>query len=262
MIEKYFKIYKSFIRTGLIADMEFRANFIMRFIGDLFWYTAQIVSFEVLYQHTSTIGSWTVEQTRVFLGMLFVVDALYMIIFHDNLDHMSEKVRKGELDLLLTKPVNSQFMVSLQKVLISQTTCLTVSLLWLWWALWQLPGLEPLRLFWLILMIPCGLISSYAVKFVISASAVIFTKSDNLQFIWYQIYKLGMRPDGIYYRWIRYLIMSLVPVAFIASVPSHLIFSAPDFGMVFWVVSWSLFLLWFSNRFWKFALQHYQSASS
>ena len=45
-----------------------------------------------------------------------VVDALYMILFHDNLDSFSQKTTKGELDLLLAKPVNSQFMMSCQKV--------------------------------------------------------------------------------------------------------------------------------------------------
>ena len=52
---------------------------------------------------------------RVFLGLLFVIDAIYMIIIHENLENMSEKVRKGDLDLLLAKPVNSQFMITLQK---------------------------------------------------------------------------------------------------------------------------------------------------
>jgi len=260
--QKYLRLYSGFMRTGLIADMEFRANFFLRFISDLLWYTAQIVTFEVIYQHTQTLGTWTIEQTRVFLGLLFIVDAFYMIFFHDNLDHLSEKVRRGELDLLLAKPVNSQFMVSLQRVLISYASCLFVCLMWFVWALLQLPNLEPIRLFWLILMIPCGLISLYATRFMVSASAVIFTKSDNLQFIWYQIYKLGMRPDTIYARWIRYMLMTLVPVAFIASVPSRLLFAEPDFSMIIWVLLWSVFLLWISNKFWNFALRHYQSASS
>ncbi len=38
-----------------------------------------------------------------------------MIILSENLDQFSEKVHKGDLDLLLAKPVNSQFMISLQK---------------------------------------------------------------------------------------------------------------------------------------------------
>ena len=102
-------------KTSLISDLEYRANYFTRFITDVFWYIAQILTFEVLYRHTNKIGDWDVHQMKVFLGILFVIDALYMIIIHENLENLSEKVRKGDLDLLLAKPINSQFMITLQK---------------------------------------------------------------------------------------------------------------------------------------------------
>jgi ABC-2 type transport system permease protein len=81
----------------------------------VFWYAAQILTFEVIYKHTEKIGDWNIQEMRVFLGLLFVIDAIYMVIIHENIENLSEKVRKGDLDLLLAKPVNSQFMISLQK---------------------------------------------------------------------------------------------------------------------------------------------------
>jgi ABC-2 type transport system permease protein len=262
VIKKYWRIYQSLFRTGLIAEMEFRANLLIRFVADIIWYFAQILTFEVIYKHTPMVGTWNIQQTRVFLGMIFVVDAIYMIFLSENLDHLTEKVRKGELDLLLAKPVNSQFMVSLQRVLVTQTSCLIVSLIWFIYAIYQLPEFEFSRLLWLIVLIPCGLISIYSVRFMISTISVIVTRGENLQYIWYTMYKMGLRPDAIYSRWLRYLIMSLIPVAFVASVPSHLILEPPNFALVAWVILWSAFLLWTSHRFWQFALRRYQSASS
>jgi ABC-2 type transport system permease protein len=260
--KKYWRIYQSLFRTGLIAEMEFRANLVIRFVADVIWYLAQIMVFEVIYKHTPIIGTWNIQQTRVFLGLIFVVDAFYMIFLSENLDHLSEKVRKGELDLLLAKPVNSQFMVSLQRVLVTQSSCLIVSLIWFIYALWQLPSFEWPRLFWLLLLVPCGLASIYSVRFMISTTSVIFTRSENLQYIWYTLYKMGLRPDTVYSKWLRYLILSLIPVGFVASVPSHLIMEPPDLGLVAWVVLWAIFLIWLSHRFWQFALKRYQSASS
>ena len=114
-IKKYASLYVAMFKASFIADLEYRANFFTRILTDVFWYAAQILTFEVLYQHTDKIGDWDVHQMRVFLGLLFVIDALYMIIIHENLENITEKVRKGDLDLLLAKPVNSQFMLTLQK---------------------------------------------------------------------------------------------------------------------------------------------------
>src|SRR4051812_49099685 len=129
-LKKYLGLYLAFFRASLIGDLEYRANFISRVLADVFWYLAQITGFEVLYQHTNKIGSWTLPQTRVFLGMLFVVDAFYMIILHDNLDQFSDRVRKGDLDLILAKPVNSQFMVSFQRVLTAILGNLVIASSW------------------------------------------------------------------------------------------------------------------------------------
>ena len=94
-IKKYFRLFVAFFRASFVADLEYRANFALRILTDIFWYVAQIITFETIFRHTKIVGAWNVEHTRVFLGILFVVDALYMILFSDNLDRLSERVRKG-----------------------------------------------------------------------------------------------------------------------------------------------------------------------
>lgn len=259
---KYFKIYRGFFRASFIADLEYRANFLTRIATDIFWYLAQIITFETIYSHTDNIGGWTIEHMRVFLGVLFVVDAVYMILFHDNLDRMSERVRKGEMDLLLAKPVSSQFMLSCQRVSTALFGNLMIGTSWLIWSLYSLPSFQWSRLILLILLIPCGVLALYAMRFIFAASAVIFTKSENLQYLWYQIYKLGMRPDSIYFPWLKFLLLTAFPVGLIASVPAQSLVQTPNGLLIFWTFSWTATLLYLSHRFWRFALKFYSSASS
>ena len=142
-MKRYLRIFGSFFKASFIADIEYRTNFITRITTDIFWYLAQVIVFEALYQHTELIGSWNVHQTRVFLGVLFIVDAFYMILFSDNLDRLSEKVRRGDLDMLLTKPVNSQFMISCQRISTALFGNLLLGIGWLTFALWNLPEFNP-----------------------------------------------------------------------------------------------------------------------
>lgn len=261
-LKKYASLYAALFKTSLIADMEYRMNFVTRIAIDIFWYVAQISTFEVLFRHTSRIGDWDVHQMRVFLGVLFIADALFMIVFHDNLDNFSEKVRKGDLDLLLTKPVNSQFLISLQKATTANFGNLFMGIGWLWWSLSQLDQLEPARILWLLLLIPLGSLIQYSMKFFLSASACIFARSENLHFLWYQVYRLGMRPDTMYQPWLRYALLTFIPVGFIASIPASAVFGTANN----WLILWSFFLtaglLYLSHLFWRFTLKHYSSASS
>ncbi len=261
-IRKYLHLFKAFFKASVVADLEYRANFATRIITDIIWYAAQIITFEALFRVTDRIGSWNLQQTRVFLGMLFFVDAIYMILFSENLDRMSEKVRKGELDLLLAKPISSQFMISCQRVNSAIIGNLVLGVGWLIYALSGLPDFNWMRILWLIVLVPAGLISLYSIRFCFCAVSLIFTKADNVQYLWFQIYRLGMRPDSIYMPWLKIMVLTLLPVAVVASVPSRALLDPPDLILYGWVVVWSVALLYLSHRFWNFCLKFYSSASS
>ena len=262
ILMKYFRLFSAFAKASFLADLEYRANFVSRIVIDVFWYLAQITTFEALYRHTELLGTWNHAQSRVFLGVLFIVDAFYMILFHDNLERMSERIRKGELDMLLAKPVNSQFMISCQRIGTALIGDLLLAGGWLIWSLAQLPDFSWIKLLWLLVLIPCGLTALYGVRFIVSSTAVIFTKSENLQYLWYQVYRLGMRPDSIYVPWLKYTILTILPVGLIASVPSRFLLEPPDFQLLALVIFVAIFFLWASHKFWNFALQFYTSASS
>lgn len=261
-LRKYAALYAAFFRASFIADLEYRVNFFTRIVTDIFWYAAQIVAFEVLYQHTEVIGHWRLPETRVFLGILFVIDAIYMVLIHDNLDRFAMKVSKGELDMILAKPVNSQFMVSFQRASTALLGNLLIALGWLTFSLWSLDGFQPLRLLWLLVLIPSGLTVLYVLRFGMSALSVIFTRAENLQFVWYQIYRLGMRPDSIYVPWLKYVLLTLVPVGVIASVPARALLDPPDPALFLWAPVLAMILIWLSGRFWRACLRFYASASS
>jgi ABC-2 type transport system permease protein len=261
-MKKYLRLWISFFKASFIADLEFRANFVIRLATDIFWYIAQILVFETLYHHTHQIGTWGIEQTRVFLGIVFIVDGLYMILFHDNLDRMSDQVRKGTLDLLLAKPVSSQFMLSLQRVGTVLIGNLMVGTSYFIWAIYNYPNFTWLRLFWLLGLIPAGLISFYTIRFMIASTALIFTRAENLQYLWYQIYKLGLRPDSIYSPWLKFVLLTFLPVAVIASVPARSLVEEPNFALFAYVIVLATGLLFISKRFWRYCLSKYTSASS
>jgi ABC-2 type transport system permease protein len=115
---------------------------------------------------------------------------------------------------------------------------------------------------WLLVTVPSGVLIFYSFRFFFSASAVIFTRAENLQYLWYHLYKLGLRPDNIYFPWLKYLILTAIPVGLIASAPARVVLGIAEPWLALWAACVAGLSLYGSSRFWKFALSRYTSASS
>jgi ABC-2 type transport system permease protein len=262
-MRRYFTLWLSFLRASVLADTEYRLNIVLRVIGEMTWYVAQLSLFEVLYLHTGQINGWTVHATRVFQGTVFLVDNLYVLIFADNMDQLNGIVRGGDLDLYLTKPVNSQFMLSLRKVAVSYLPNTFIIGAYLAWAIGGLPRTPgPLDLLLYAFVCLCGLVSYYAMRFLFGTIVLILQDAGNVQFIWHNFFRLATRPDGIYPRPVRLMILTVIPVGFIASVPARALIDEGPTLLVWAAPLVAAFWLWLSTRAWTAALKRYASASS
>lgn len=260
---RYFKLWLSFLKMSWMADLEFRLNIVLRTLGESGWYIAQLCVFEVLYTHTKVISGWDVHAMRVFMGTLFISDIVYMILLMENVDHLFQLVKRGDLDLYLAKPINSQFMVSFRKVATAYLLNLVVLIGYLIWAVQALPhpvtGWQILNYVYLI---GSGFVIFYALRFMFSTVTVVLQDAGNINYLWHQFYRLGMRPDPLYPMALRLLVLTLLPVAFFASVPARALIEGFDWRLNVLATGLALSLLWLSHYFWNEALKRYSSASS
>lgn len=266
MIEKYIEIYKGFFKASLIADLEFRFNFFLLICAEFVWYATQLVIYEVLYRHTNLIGGWGQSQMRVFMFLALFVDSIYMILWDSNFSKFNDDVRKGQLDLLLTKPVNSMFMTSSQKISISHIPCFFITFAGLLWSLHQLSDFSWTKIAWLFIVIPAGLTVIFCGRFALNATALLFTRADFLQYVWYSLFRLGLRPDGIYSNLmngaLRKILIFILPFAMIASVPTRFLLEPLRPELLAWSITMPFILIYLTNKYWIYCLKNYTSASS
>ena len=261
-LRKYLSIYRAFFRASFVADLEYRLNFVVLVIGEFIWYSTQLILFEVLYRHTDIIGDWNVHQMRVFVFLVLFVDSIYMILWDPNFSVFTDNVRKGTLDLLLMKPVNSMFMLSSQRLSISHIPCFFITFGGLIWALNQLPEFNWLKLFWLILLVPAGLSVIFCGRFALNSTSIIFTRADFLQYVWYSLFRLGLRPDAIYSGLLRIILIFVLPFAMVASIPARILLEPTQAWMLLWAMVLPFICFYLLKRYWTFCLRYYSSASS
>lgn len=261
-LRKFLGLYAAFFKASFVADLEYRLNFVFLVIAEFVWYSTQLILFEVLYRHTNLIGNWNLHQMRVFIFLVLFIDSIYMILWDPNFSSFTDSIRRGSLDLLLTKPINSMFMISSQRISVSHIPCFFITGGGLIWALAQLPDFNWYKLLWLLFLIPSGLSVIFCGRFALNSTSIIFTRADFLQYIWYSLFRLGLRPDAIYSGFVRVILIFIVPFAMVASIPARVLLEPTHF----WMIGWSLFLpfilFYLLIKYWNFCLKRYSSASS
>lgn len=260
---QYWRILKTLIKTSFIAELEFRANIAMKIFNDFIWYFIQISVFEVLYLHTSQISGWGIGKVRVFLGCLFLADTINMMFYHENLEQLSERIRKGELDLILAKPVNSQFMMSFFRLHPSYLLNFIFCFAWLLHGLYQEMGaVSAVVVAKIVIMILCSNVVMYSMRFMVSTSSIVLGRADNLTQIWYSLFRMSLRPDFVYPPWLRYVLLFLLPLGFIASVPAHVVMGLRPNEWVLIALAISAVFFTLASWLWHHLLRKYTSVSS
>lgn len=261
-INKYLGLYSAFFKASLVADLEYRLNFVFLVISEFVWYSTQLILFEVLYRHTNLIGNWDLSQMRVFIFLVLFVDSIYMILWDLNFSSFTDNVRKGTLDLLLMKPINSLFMLSSQRISVSHVPCFLITGAGLIWSLFQIPDFNWFKLLWLIILIPSGLSVIFCGRFALNSTSILVTRADFLQYVWYSLFRLGLRPDAIYSGFLRIILIFVLPFAMVASIPARVLLEPTSYWMILWALVLPFILFYLLKKYWVFCLKHYSSASS
>jgi len=259
-IKKMLTLEWSLFKLSAIADLQVPFNLGLQFINDILWYSMQIILFEALYLHFNSLGGWGIAEMRVFLGVLFLVDALQMILFAHNFDVFSEKIVHRDLDLLLLRPVSSQQLMTAQKLQCGFILNAIFAASWLLWSLSLLPGGFPwLRSFLIIIVVPAALAIFYSTRLIFSTVALLITRAEHFHELYFTFFKMGQRPDKLYGPGIRYLILLIIPVGMIASFPTRVLVDPTDsFALPALMIASAIFLF-VSNCFWRWSVKRYMA---
>ena len=265
-LKKYIQIYLIQIKNNWVREVVYRTNFITNIVVDLVWLGVEFLLFTVIYANTPTLAGWSQQQVYFFLGVLFSSDALFTIFFTRNFWMFSDLVNKGELDILLTKPVNPLFLALTRWMNLTAVSNFVLGVLIMkryahtagfevgvgYWRVW---GLVPL---WLCI----GLASAFLMRFIFSIWVFWTERSWALARMYYQFFGFATKPDGIYPKTVRYIVLTVLPFAFIGSVPARaLLGQLPIWGYAGVFTILSLFFV-ADVALWRRGILRYQSASS
>lgn len=258
---RYWQVLRLFWGTAIAAELEYRMNFLIATLSSLGGLVGSLFGLFLFYQTGYQFQGWSWEEALLVLGMFTLLQGFAATVLIPNLNKIVIQVQQGTLDFVLLKPISSQFWLSTRTI-----------------SPWGLPDLalgiiviayagHRLDLGWgnYALAVPpllCGALSLYSLWFMLGATSIWFVKIYNVTEVLRGLLEAGRFPIVGYPAAYRIFFTFVIPVAFLTTVPAQAMLGHE--GQV-WSLASALLaggLLVVANRFWRFALRFYTSASS
>lgn len=260
---RYLRLYLYFLQFSFSRAMEFRLDFFFRIWMDLVWNVVNLGFFWVIYQHMTTLGGWTFDQMLVFMGGVFVTDAIHMTVISSNMWWLPIFVNRGDLDYHLTRPVSSLFFLSLREFAANSFVNLLVASGILAWAVARYPkplGAGAILVYLLLLIV--GVSLHYSLNMIFLIPAFWMHSSSGLREVFFSMEQYVARPYGIFTGWMARLLVSILPFALIVSFPTRALFEGFTRSLVLHIVGVALAAFLLMKLFWAVGMRAYSSASS
>jgi ABC-2 type transport system permease protein len=278
----YGRVFLTFARNSLVRDLSFRTNFLLQSVSSVSWTLMNVGFYLIIFHHAPYIGpesGWGKYEFFVFLATTWLINSLIQALFMPNLHQFSELIRTGNLDFVLLKPIDTQFLISFEKLEWSSLANFVAGLILGSIAMWNLTHREvdPVSVSWwvlplYVLYLICGVTILYSLMITLAATSVWLGRNQTLYDFWFYITNFARYPMEIYNRgWgvpLYGLFTFVVPVLVVVNVPARILAQPlyPESSLgkplaIFALVAAGLSLLvsrWVFTR----ALSSYRSASS
>lgn len=265
----YLRVLRTFMVNSLVREMQFRGNFVIELLTHAFWFTMQVVLFRVIFGNVNSVNGWSRGEYFGFMATAMILNALMEAFFVPNLASLSEMVRTGGLDFALLKPIDTQFLVSFEKLDLGAFFQLLLPGGLLAYSLLQtghVPGVGEVALYVTLLVLSVAIY--YSLMLIFASTSIWLGRNQGLYEFWFYITIFARYPRDIYRGSmaadaLRFGFSFVLPILLVVTVPAQVIVGKafePRFVMVLAVAAGVSLVLsrWVFHR----ALRAYGSASS
>lgn len=262
-MKSYIRLYNTLLHLNAENLLAYRANFTTNVISSVSWGLFSIFSIMLITGRANAIFGWRREEILLLTAIYSILIGVFHMLFSKNFERFSNLVYYGQLDGLLVKPVDSQFLVSFWLVNYTSIFRILLGLVYTAYLLYayQMP-IHPAGVVSFVLLLVVGLSLLYSIWFLAVTLTIWFPRLTNIVFFMYSVSGLTRYPQEMYRQLAGYIFLFLLPITLVVTMPTRALvqkFSAIDAMML---VGFAVGLFGISRLFWKFALRYYTSASS
>jgi ABC-2 type transport system permease protein len=257
------KLLSAFLKVNVQMSLAYRADTVVNILLNLMWLGWELLSLNIIFSNTETIGGWGFGELIALLGVFRLVNTLMFALIWPNTEKFNQSIRDGSMDYTLLQPVNSMFLVTFSRITV--------------WRVWDLflaialiviginmngDTTTPLQVLSFILLTISGAVVIYSLWIVLISLTFWFTKFDNNVTILHALMDAGRYPVTVYPAWLRILVTFVIPIAVATTIPLQGLRGDLDVARLFMFLGIGILSFLIASQVWKMGLKQYSGASS
>lgn len=263
-MRKNLRVLKELLRLRFHNLMVFRLDFFAPFFVDGSLFAIQLMAFSAIYSNVDTIGNWKQEEMILYIGTFSLLNAISMTICFFGLNGIPAKVKSGELDLYLSKPISPLFRLTFEQISPGSVPLVLLSLGIIWYGVHAMGKDIRLReiaayCFWVIVME----VLYYEMEVLVRSVSLYLTTTARMEQLEEAGLSLCMKLPGIaFYGVYKLVFYLLLPYGIMATLPVQSMIGEMSVKLAFYGIFVVLLFFVLTYVVWKQGLRHYNSASS
>ncbi len=260
---RHARLWRACFSLGLVREAQFRANAITTVVLGLIQVGIGLIPILLLYSFTGEVRGWTQADVIVLLGLHGTMTGLLAMFVGRNMWAMTDYVTKGELDLLLIRPVNTQFHVTTRWIRPDQGFNVLTGLVVAGVGIARtgtVPGALDIVQATIVFLAGFVLLAcawsalAYLAFWMHSVWTIIMFFQDVMQ--------AGRYPVTFFPGAMRVLFTAIVPLAFTTTFPAQALTGGISWWLVAASVAFTIVAVVLLRLLWNHAIRRYSSASS
>jgi ABC-2 type transport system permease protein len=266
-VARYVRLLTHLARYTLSRELAFRGNFLVKVSVEVLWLGILVAFYRTVFARTQAVAGWSEDEYFFFVGCFFALNGLIETFFLESCNDFAELVRTGDLDFLLLRPIDEQFLVSFRRIdwgtgpnVLMGSAVMLIAMANMGWQF------DPLRVVAFLVTFGCSTVIAYSFMLLLTSVSVWMVRNQSLMEMWWLFTSLARYPKEIFNgTWaapVGRFFTFVLPILLVVNVPASAMVRVLDPWMIGFTLTATLALTWVSRRFFRFALRSYRSASS
>jgi len=265
---RYLRLLAHLGRYTLSRELAFRGNFLVKVSVEVLWLFILVAFYRVVFARTSSVAGWSQDEYFFFVGCFFAMNGLVETFFMENCNDFGELVRTGDLDFLLLRPIDEQFLITCRRIDWGTGPNVLMGAGLMAFALknmhWQF---DAVRVLAFLVTFACSTSIAYSFMVLLTSVSVWMVRNQSLMEMWWLFTSLARYPKEIFNNgtWaapVGRFFTFVLPILLVVNVPSAAMVRVLDPWMIGFTLAATVVLAFVSRWFFFVALRSYRSASS
>jgi ABC-2 type transport system permease protein len=257
------KLLSSFLKVNIQMSLAYRADTIVNILLNLMWLGWELLSLNIIFSNTTTLGGWGLGELIALLGVFRLVNTLMIALIWPNTEKFNQSIRDGSMDYTILQPINSLFLVTFSRITVWRIWDLILAIVLIVVGVNMTGDITtPLNILTFMLLAITGTLIIYSLWIVLIAMTFWFTKFDNNVTILQALMDSGRYPATVYPAWLRIIVTFIIPIAVATTIPLQALRGELGPGQILLFVVISIISFWVATNVWKLGLKRYSGASS